>query len=89
MSDNDPFYTPNRPPAPSRTPKPGELLFEFLHGHDRILCELRAHGEPYGVEAQFYRNEEFEIGRRFERMRTPREMAIGWAEEWRKMLLAE
>jgi hypothetical protein len=46
MSD-EPFYTPNRPPAPPRTPKPGELLFEFLHGHDRILCELRDDGETY------------------------------------------
>ena len=79
MTDND-WYKPNRSPAPPRQPTPGEPLFEFLLGHDRILCELRDHGEPYGVEAQFYRNEEFEIGRRFDRTmdptRPPRELAI-------------
>jgi hypothetical protein len=89
MSDDDPFSTPNRPPVPPRTPKPGELLFEF-HGHDRILCELCDDGDVYGVEAQFFRNETFEIGRRFERRmdptRTPGEMAIAWAEEWRKAI---
>jgi hypothetical protein len=47
---------------PPRQPQPGERLFEFLLGHDRILCELRDHG-PYGIEAQFFRNEEFS-GRR-------------------------
>jgi hypothetical protein len=89
MSD-EPFTTPNRPPAPPRQPRPGERLFEFLRGHDRFLCELRDHGDPFGVEAQFYQNEEFLISRRFEpRMdptRTPRTMAIAWAEEERSAL---
>jgi len=89
VTDDD-WYKPRRLPAPPRTPKPGELLFEFLHGDDRILCELRDDGEVYGVEAQFFRNETFEIGRRFERRvdptRTPREMAVAWAEEWRKAI---
>jgi hypothetical protein len=44
----------------------------------------------YGVEAQFFRNEVLEVGRRFERRmdpsRTPREMAIQWAEEWRRAI---
>jgi hypothetical protein len=86
-NDERPFYAPNGPPAPPRQPKPGELLFEFLHGHDRIRCD---DGEVYGVEAQFFRNETFEIGRRFERRmdptRTPREMAVAWAEEWRNAI---
>jgi hypothetical protein len=68
----------------------GRTAVQFLHGHDRILCELRDHDEAYGVEAQFFRNEELEIGRRFERRmdptRTPREMAIQWADEWRKAI---
>jgi hypothetical protein len=93
LSDERPFYAPNGPPDPPRQPKPGELLFEFLVGHDRILCELRDHDEPYGVEAQFFRNETFEIGRRFDRRmdptRTPREMAIQWAEQERKHIEAE
>ena len=33
--------------------QPGELLFEFMRGLDRIRCELRDHGEVHGVEAQF------------------------------------
>ena len=70
-------------PAP-RQPQPAERLFEFLRGHDQFLCELRDHGESYGVEAQFYRNEEFILSRRFDRRldptRPPRELAIQWAE---------
>jgi len=68
-------------PTPSRPSR--ELLFEFLHGHTRIRCELVDHGD-YGVEAQFLRNEEFSFSRTFHPrlnpQRTPREMAIGWAE---------
>ena len=89
MHDDD-WYKPHRPPEPPRQPQPGELLFEFYRerDHSRWRCELRDHGDPYGVEAQFFQNEELLIGRRFDRTmsrdRTPREMAIGWAEEWRK-----
>jgi hypothetical protein len=76
--------SPQREAAGAAATRPGELLFEFLKGHTRIRCELRDHGEPYGVEAQFYRNEEFTHSRRFDRLldpaRTPREMAIAWAE---------
>ena len=50
------------------------------------FCELRDHGE-YGVEAQFYQNEEIVICRRFEQRmdptRRPRDMAIAWAEQER------
>lgn len=75
-------------PDPPRVARPGELLLEFLRGHDRIRCELRDHG-AYGVEAQFIANEDtLLIGRTFgawlDRTRTPREMAIDWAQEWRK-----
>lgn len=90
MADNLPFYAPNRPPAAPRRGEPGELLFECLRGHDRFRFELRDHGEVYGVEAQIYQNEEFLIGRRFDRRmdqtRTPRELAIAWAEEERRAL---
>jgi hypothetical protein len=90
MADDVPFYAPNQPPAPPRQAQPAEKLFEFLRGHDRFLCELRDHGDTYGVEAQFYQNEEFLLGRRFDRTmdptRTPREMAIMWAEEERKAM---
>jgi hypothetical protein len=65
-------------------------LFEFYRerDHSRWRCELRDHGEPYGVEAQFLRNEElFEahtFPQRLDQTRTPREMAIAWAEEERR-----
>ena len=57
MSD-EPFFTPNRTPAPPRQPQPGEKLLEFYRprDHSRWLCELRDHGE-WGVEAQFFKNE--------------------------------
>jgi hypothetical protein len=72
-----------------REQRPRELLFEFLRGHDRIRCELVDHGD-YGVEAQFSTNEEMTIGRTFHARldpdRTPREMAIAWAEAERKAI---
>lgn len=66
--------------APARPPR--EQLFQFLLGHDRWLCELVDHG-PYGIEAQFWKNEEFTYSRRFDRSATDaalaRELAIQWA----------
>jgi hypothetical protein len=59
-----------------RQPQPGEKLFEFLLGHDASLCELRDHG-PYGVKAQFDRNEEFRYT-----------LVIRWVEEERRALEA-
>lgn len=74
-------------PAVPRVPTVGALLFEFLRGYDRVRCELRDHG-PFGVEAQFLINEELFICRTFHQRldltRTPREMAIAWADEERK-----
>ena len=49
----DDFYLPNRPPQPPRQPATGEPLFEFLRGHDRILCELFDLGE-YGIDVRCY-----------------------------------
>ncbi|HZT75501.1 MAG TPA: hypothetical protein VFA27_02510 [Vicinamibacterales bacterium] len=67
---------------PSATPRPREKLFEFLRGHDRWLCEL-VDLERWGVEAQFFKNEEFNRSRRFDRSEQDhglaRELAILWA----------
>jgi len=65
MADDRPFYAPDRASVVPRQPSRGELLFEFLVGHHRLRCELLDHGE-FGVEAQFWRNEEFEWSRRFD-----------------------
>jgi hypothetical protein len=75
---------------PPQALKPREKLFEFLRGHDRILCELVDHGSVYGVEAQFFYNEELAFSRTFppylSGSRTSREMAIFWAEAERKAI---
>ena len=85
----EPFYSPNHKPLPPRQAQRGELLFEFLYGHDQYRFELRDHGK-YGVEAEFFLNEEFFYGRRFDAsvdpVRTARDVAVQWAEEERKAL---
>jgi hypothetical protein len=58
-----------------------EHLFEFLRGRDRILCELRDQGE-FGIEAQFFENEDLLFSRRFE----TRVGAVQWAEKERKAI---
>lgn len=80
----EPFYLPNRKPEPPRQPQPGEKLFEFLVGNDRYIVELRDHGQ-WGVDAQFYRNEEFCYSRRMDN----RALAVLWAEAIRKGLEKE
>jgi hypothetical protein len=71
----------NAPKPAERTPQPGEKLFEFLVGHKRHLCELRDHGQ-WGVEAQFFVNEEFVMGYRHK----TRELAIAWAQREREAI---
>jgi FRG domain len=69
-------------------PSPGELLFEFVVGPDRYRCELRDHGDVYGVEAQFFLNGDLERARTFASYmvltHTAREHAIHWAEQERQ-----
>ena len=81
MSDEQPFYAPNAKPLPPRVARRGEPLFSFVREHDRFACELRYHAE-WGVEAQFLKNEELLVGRRFDL----REQAVRWAAEMRTAL---
>jgi hypothetical protein len=79
MSDDLPFYVPNKPAAAPRQPTPGELLFTFVRSSDQVpmTCELRHHGEPYGWEAQFFERGELVIARGpFD----TRALAVQWAE---------
>ena len=90
VADDD-WDKPNLPPRPPRQPTPGELLFEFhvAATHTFYRVELRDHG-PYGVEAQFLGPVDVMIARTFNQSmdptRTPRELAIAWAEEERKAI---
>jgi hypothetical protein len=67
------------------------LLFEFHvpATHTFYRVELRDHG-PHGVEAQSLDPVEIRIARTFRQdmnlTRTPREMAIAWADEERKAI---
>lgn len=84
MADDD-WYKPNRQPAPARTPKPGELLFEFVRASNRapMACELRFNGESYGWEVQFLERGELSHAQgRF----VTRALAVQWAHEERKHL---
>jgi len=71
--------------------RPGELLFEFhvAATHTFYRVELRTHGKGI-VEAQFLDPVDVRMARTFHQYmdltRTPREMAIGWAEEERKAI---
>ncbi len=83
MSDELPFYAPNRPSAPARQLRAGELLFEFHvdRTHTFYRCELRDRGK-YGVEAQLVDPVDLRIAHTF----PTRELAIAWAEEERKAI---
>jgi len=87
--NDEPFYRPNRKPAPERLGKPGERLFEFRKGSDHYACELRLHGE-WGVEAQFLLNGDLYIARTFQDQPDfgvrARDLATAWAEQQRKAL---
>ena len=80
MSD-EPFYAPNRQPAPQRKPRPGEPLWTLRKSHHNYTCELRYHSE-WGVEAQIFRDTDLLVSRRF----VLRELAVGWAAGERQVL---
>jgi hypothetical protein len=92
MADED-WYKPDRPPAP-RQVQPGELLFQahVPATHTFYRVELRTHGKDI-VEAQFLDPVDVRKARTFHQYmdltRTPREMAIAWADEERKAIQAD
>jgi hypothetical protein len=51
MSDDQPFFAPNRPPAPPRTPRPTEHLWAIRRNGRQYDGELLNHG-TWGVEFQ-------------------------------------
>jgi hypothetical protein len=93
MSNDEKFwFSPgHREKLAPRQLQPGELLFEFCVERTKKLyrVELRDHGE-FGVEAQFLDPVDIRIARTFHQYmdltRSPRAMAIQWAEEERKAI---
>src|SRR5262249_35532931 len=87
MADEKPYFATSGLKIPQRQPVPGELLFEFYRERDHkfFRCELRDHGEVYGVEAQFFDPADLVIAQTFRDMRDgeqiipARELAIAWA----------
>ena len=74
---NDQLYKPGLLTS-GRVPQLGEFLFEFVREFDRaqIRCDLRYHGDYWGVEAKFFKNRGLLIGRRFD----TKAQAVQWAE---------
>lgn len=64
MSDEQPFYAPDKRAAPPRQAKPGEHLWTFTRGNERRRAEFRD-CRNLGVELQMFVNDELESGQRF------------------------
>src|SRR5262245_20407105 len=65
MSDEQPFYAPDRKPAAPREPRPGELLWTLVKGTESRRAELRDHG-VVGTELQIFAYGQFVKGQRYE-----------------------
>jgi len=55
MTDDVPFYAPDRKPTPPRQPQPGEILWTLHQGGHTRQAQLRDRGE-WGVEFQLFAN---------------------------------
>ena len=83
-SDDEPFYSPYKRPAPPRQPRPGQHLWTVTHAAELRRAELRDHG-PIGCELQILNEVEFVSGRRFDN----RALALIEAERIRDVLLGQ
>ena len=81
----DDWYTPTRPLASPRSPKPGTHVWTVRKNGRHVECELRFHGESYGWECQCLYDGELAYGRRFAR----HDLALDEAEAQRQRLLGE
>jgi hypothetical protein len=85
----DEHYSPFASAPGPRISTQGELVYEFLHGHTRVRCELVDHGQ-YGVARILY-NEEHHMSHTFAPWHcipfvTQLAAAIHWAETERKAI---
>jgi len=78
MSDDEPFYTPGKKPAPPPHYRPQliEHIWELRKDHVTWSCDLRFHGESYGWEAMILRNGELFVSKRFVLRVSPRTEAM-------------
>jgi hypothetical protein len=65
ISDDLPFYAPNKPPPPGPQAAPGEHLWTLARGAESRRAELRDH-RRVDVELQIFNQVEFVLGRRYE-----------------------
>jgi hypothetical protein len=90
MADDD-RNTPHRPSLPAWPTARGELLWEFVRLADRkhFRCEL-IEGGGYGLEVRILDGETVISAHMFTRdmdpTRTPRQLAVEWANEERHLL---
>jgi hypothetical protein len=83
MSDDLPFYAPNKPPRPAREPNRGEHLWSLLNDNVRYDVELRDdYARGAGTELQLFRDDEFIYGRRY----VTRDAAIAEADALKAIL---
>jgi len=65
MTDEQPFYAPDKRPAPARTPKPGEEVWRLRRDDHLLTCELRDQGRVgAGFDVQLFRDGELLASRR-------------------------
>jgi hypothetical protein len=70
--DQPPFYSPNRGPAPSRQPKPGEQVWRLQHDGRVQSCELRDDSKAgAGWDVQLFEDGELLFSRRCADERAP------------------
>ena len=79
---DEPFYAPNRSPAPPRQPRRAEPLWAVQKDGRQLACELRDDG-AWGVELRVYRDGELLYGRRW----ATRALALEKAETWKAQYL--
>jgi len=65
MSEEQPFYAPDKRPAPARTAKPGEEVWRLRRDHQVLTCELRDDDRVgAGIDVQLLRDGELLASRR-------------------------
>ena len=65
MREEQPFYAPDKRPAPARTPKPGLEVWRLRRGERVMTCELRDDDRAgAGIDLQLLRDGELLASRR-------------------------